>query len=74
MAPSHPVPPKASSHVRALRPIPYGSQSRWRAVLREPKWEPTVIGVSCREHVSESQLPGKAGSPLLRAVTFTANI
>jgi len=38
------------------------------------KVEPTVIGLSCREHVSESQLPGKAGSPLLRAVTFTTDI
>jgi hypothetical protein len=33
-----------------------------------------VIGLSCREHVSESQLPGKAGSPLLRADSFTADI
>ncbi len=29
-----------------------------------------MIGVSCREHVSEPQLPAKAGNPLLRAVTF----
>jgi hypothetical protein len=33
-----------------------------------------VIGLSCREHVSESQLPGNVGSPLLRADTFTADI
>jgi hypothetical protein len=49
---------------------PDGSQSRWRAVLREP----TVIGVSCREHVSESELPGNTGHPLLRTVTLTADI
>ena len=51
-----------------------GSWSRWRAVLREPKWEPTVIGVSCREHVSESQLPGKAGILCYAPSPFTADI
>ena len=47
---------------------PDGSQSRRGAVPGEPKWEPMVIGVSCREHVNEPQVPGKDGSPLLRAV------
>jgi len=44
---------------------------------RSPLALPTP-GVSQRlqgsEHVSESQLPAKVGSPLLRAVTFTADI
>ena len=41
---------------------------------RSPGAKVGANGVSCREHVSESQSPGKAGSPLLRAVTFTADI
>jgi hypothetical protein len=39
------------------QPVPLEGRSR------EPKREPMVIGVSGREHVSESQLPGKVGSP-----------
>src|SRR6266702_2819773 len=37
--------------------------ARRRAVRREPKREPMVIVVSCREHVTESEVLSNDGSP-----------
>jgi hypothetical protein len=70
--PAHPARAPASTHVRHHPLVPNGSQSRRKAVFREPNWEPMVS--ACPAASTQEGCPVSVHRARRTAMTWAGNL